>query len=99
MTTRTRSKRLSGPMSARLRQARTEAGLSQQHVATAIGVVLKTVNNYENPNYAGARKRYVVKEWAELCGREFEELWGTRRQPLDRTGWFSPKPVRRTRAA
>lgn len=53
-----------------------------------LGVHLKTVNNYENPNYHGARKSYVVKAWAEACGRDFIEIWGASRQGISRTGWL-----------
>lgn len=91
--------RLTGTMSQRLRQAREAAGLTQQDVARLVGTALKTVSNYENPTYTGARKAYIVREWAEVTGRNFEELWGSSSQPLVRTGWLNRKPVRRTRAA
>lgn len=80
-------------MSARLRAAREGAGLTQQQIADELGVALKTVNNYENPNYVGAKKAYVVRAWAELCGRNFEEIWGSVRRPLPRSGWSSETPA------
>lgn len=64
-------------MSARLRAVREGAGLTQQQIAHTIGTSLKTVNNYENAHYHGARKSYVVKAWAEACGRRFEDVWTT----------------------
>ena len=79
-------RRLAGPMSKRLRAAREDAGYTQKQLSEILGVHLKTVNNYENPTYGGARKSYVVRAWAETCGRGFEELLGTPDQPLDRTG-------------
>lgn len=82
-------RRLTGPMSQRLRTARMALGLTQQDVADQLDISLKTVNNYENPNYAGARKALVVRAWASLCDRQFKELWGTSHQPISRTGWSS----------
>lgn len=76
-------------MSQRLRTARVAAGLTQQQLADAIGASLKTVNNYENPNYAGARKPYVVREWAELTSHTFEQIWGRPGRELPRSGWAS----------
>lgn len=64
-------------MSQRLRTARVGVGLTQQDVADQTGMSLKSVNNYENPNYTGARKAIYVRAWAELCGRQFKEIWGT----------------------
>lgn len=75
-------------MSKRLRAAREEARFTQQQLAAVLGVHLKTVNNYENPNYAGARKSYVVKAWAEVCGRDFEDCWGASQHGISRTGWL-----------
>lgn len=67
--------RLEGTMSQRLRTSREEAGYTQQALADLIGTCLKTIHNYENRSYAGARKKIVVGRWAELTGRDFEELW------------------------
>lgn len=69
------------------------AGLTQQDVANALGIALKTVNNYENPNYAGARKALVVRAWAALCGRGFEEIWGAAGRELARSGCTSQTPA------
>lgn len=80
-------------MSTRLRTAREGAGLTQKQIAMTLGLALKTVNNYENPNYTGARKPIVVRAWAELCDRRFEEIWGTARRPLARSGWSSQTPA------
>lgn len=89
MPTVTPTRRLTGPMSKRLRAARVEAGFTQQELADRIGVVLKTVNNYENHKYPGARKIIVVRAWAQTCGRDFEDIWGRSRQGIARTGWPS----------
>jgi transcriptional regulator with XRE-family HTH domain len=79
-------------MSRRLKAARTDAGFTQQDLADLTGIALKTVNNYENSTYARARKPYVVRTWAEACGRDFEELWGPSERPLDRSGWLGRTP-------
>jgi DNA-binding XRE family transcriptional regulator len=83
--------RLTGPMSLRLRDARITAGLSRKGLAQLIGASERTVNYYESPAYGRARKSYIVRDWAEATGREVEELWGTKEQPLNRTGWFRAK--------
>lgn len=73
-----RLRRLTGPMSKRLRAAREDALLTQQQLADLIGMSLKSVNNYENPLYEGARKAVYVREWARVTGREFKHIWGAR---------------------
>lgn len=88
-TTTTRPKRLVGPMSRRLKAARTTAGLSRKALAERIGVSERAVNYYEDPKYARARKSYIVREWAEACGRDFEDIWGRAGQETARTGWSS----------
>ncbi len=85
--------RLSGPMSGRLKTIRLDAGLTQQDIADATGLALKTVNNYENPQYAGARKFVNVQAIATLCGRDVYEVWGARGQQIPRTGCTSPTPA------
>lgn len=80
-------------MSARLRAAREGAGLTQQQIADATGASLKTVNNYENPKYLGAKKLYILRDWAELCGRNIEEITGPARRPLARSGCTSQTPA------
>lgn len=76
-------------MSGRLRTARLDAGLTQQDAAFATGLALKTINNYENPHYAGARKYVNVKALADLYERDVTEIWGARGQGIPRTGCFS----------
>lgn len=76
-------------MSERLRAARIEAGFTQQQLADLVGIHLRSVVNYENVDYHGARKPLVVKAWAATCDRSPEEFLGTDRRPIPRTGWFS----------
>jgi transcriptional regulator with XRE-family HTH domain len=65
-------------MSKRLRAAREDANLTQRQLGELIGMSLKSVNNYENPLYAGHRKAVYVREWARVTGREFADIWGSR---------------------
>lgn len=68
MATTTTRRRLTGPMSQRLRTARVNAGYTQQEIADLTGMSLKSVNNYENARYAGNRKAIYVRAWAGICG-------------------------------
>jgi transcriptional regulator with XRE-family HTH domain len=90
-TTRTR---LTGPMSRRLRQSRLAAGLTQQQLADEVGASLKTINNYENDAYPRARKRYIVREWADATGRTFDELWGPPGREISRRAWNGDTRIR-----
>lgn len=86
----TEPKRLIGPMSRRLRDARTGAGLSRRELAKRTGLAERTINYYESPKYARARKASFVQTWATACGRTFEEIWGTAsEQPSRRFGCSS----------
>lgn len=93
MPKQTHRPRLIGPMSRRLRAARTTAGLSRRELAEQIGVSLRAVNYYEDPNYARARKPYIVRDWAEACGRDYEEIWGAPGRELARSGCVSQTPA------
>ena len=81
-------KRLTGPMSRRLRLARIDAGLSRRALSELIGISERAVNYYEDPSYARARKPYIVRAWAEATGRKFEDIWGTTERGIGRTGWL-----------
>jgi transcriptional regulator with XRE-family HTH domain len=85
--------RLIGPMSRRLRAARDYAGLSRRELAELIGISLRAVNYYENPDYARGRKSIVVRAWADACGRDFEEIWGVAGRELPRSGCVSRTPA------
>ena len=82
-------RRLTGPMSRRLRLARIDAGLSRRALSKLVGISERAVNYYEDPSYARARKPIVVRAWAQATGRQFEEIWGTTEQGIGRTGWLS----------
>lgn len=96
MTTTT-PKRLRGPMSRRLHDARVEAGLSRKALAALIDVSERAVNYYENPLYTGKRKPIVVKAWAEATGRTPEELSGPPGQELSRRACNGGSPRARAR--
>lgn len=85
--------RLIGPMSRRLRAARNHAGLTRLELAERIGLSVRAVNYYEDPKYARARKPYIVRSWAEACGRDHEEIWGAVGRELPRSGCISQTPA------
>lgn len=90
-----RRKRLTGPMSKRLRTAREDAGLSRAQLAEITGLSPKTIFNYEDPSYARNRKAAFVRSWADGTGRTFEDLWGgPLGQGIVRTGWLRDFPER-----
>lgn len=76
-------------MSKRLRAARKEAGLSRQALADLIGASPRLIAYYEDPEYRRGRKAIYVRPWAEACGYEFEEVWGSNHRPISRFGCFS----------
>lgn len=80
--------RLSGPMSLRLRDARITAGLSRRELAERTDIAERTINYYEDRTYSRRRKAAYVRAIAEATGRSFEELWGTKDKPFDRSGWL-----------
>lgn len=89
MTTTTPTRvALRGTMSQRLKVSRNIAGLSIRQMAEATGMSKRAVAYYEDPDYTGNRKAVYVRAWAQACARDFEELWGTKEQPLARTGWL-----------
>lgn len=85
--------RLVGPVSRRLKVARTSANLSRRALAELVGMSVRAVNYYENPNYAGLRKPIYMERWAEVCGRDYEEIAGPATRPLARSGWSSQTPA------
>ena len=95
----TTPKRLVGPMSRRLHDARIGANLSRRELAKMTGLSERIINYYESPQYARARKPTFVRAWADATGRTFEEIWGTAsEQPSRRFGCSSGTPARRTAA-
>ena len=61
----------------RLRKAREQRGLSQQELEDASNgdLRLRTISNYEKPQYESERKRSTVRLWAMATGVPFEWLW------------------------
>ena len=93
MPTKNPRPRLIGPMSRRLKAARVAAGLSRRQLAEQIDISVRAVNYYESPSYGRARKSYIVRDWAEACGRDFEEIWGAPGRELARSGCTSQTPA------
>lgn len=80
-------------MSRRLHDARVEAGLSRRALADLVGISERTVNYYENPAYSGKRKPIVIRAWAEVTGRQLEEVFGPAGRPFSRLGWLNGTPA------
>lgn len=81
----------------RLRKAREAAGLSQKELAAKATIGLRTVSNYENPDYTGERKRPFVVAWGLATGWSVEWLWdGTQPKQTgpDDTGGQEIMPTR-----
>lgn len=94
----TTPKRLTGPMSRRLHDARVDAGLSRRALAELVGISERTVNYYEDSTYSGKRKPIVLRAWADVTGRRIEEVSGPSDRPLLRTGWLHGTADRRVAA-
>lgn len=78
----------------RLRKAREDMGYTQQQLATAAEISLRTVSNYENPEYDKERKRPFIRAWAFATGVPLDWLLhGTVTGPDD-TGGQEISPTR-----
>lgn len=62
-------------ISDRLRKAREASGLSQKELAAKASISLRTISNYENPDYDKERKRPFVVAWGLATGWSVEWLW------------------------